>query len=179
MFDLDYDLDLEFSRSIMEFAISQPKMTRLPRNEKQPYRLNSRPQMWPSGLTLAMTLIFPWIFKVRCDLDLWAYYTHDVDQGLSWSNFQIAVSQNERVNWHWKKRVVDLPHSDRGDFRCLVSSSYFMVYESCASVNIPITSLALVNRFILLTGENISRCCHESTIPRDYSGYWLGQWERA
>ena len=50
------DLDLEFSRSNMEFAISQPKMVRLPRNEKQTYWLNSRPQMWPSGLTLAMTL---------------------------------------------------------------------------------------------------------------------------
>ena len=32
------------------------KMVRLPRNEKQTYRLISRPQMWPSGLTLAMTL---------------------------------------------------------------------------------------------------------------------------
>ena len=31
-------------------------MVRLPRNEKQIYRLISRPQMWPSGLTLAMTL---------------------------------------------------------------------------------------------------------------------------
>ena len=31
-------------------------MVRLPRNEKQRYRLNSRAQMWPSGLTLAMTL---------------------------------------------------------------------------------------------------------------------------
>ena len=50
------DLDLDFSRSNMEFAISQPKMVRLPRNEKQTYRLNSRAQMWPSGLTLAMTL---------------------------------------------------------------------------------------------------------------------------
>ena len=30
-------------------------MVRLPRNEKQTYRLNSRAQMWPSGLTLAMT----------------------------------------------------------------------------------------------------------------------------
>ena len=29
------DLDLDFSRSNMEFAISQPKMVRLPRNEKQ------------------------------------------------------------------------------------------------------------------------------------------------
>ena len=30
-------------------------IVRLPRNEKQ-YRLNSRPQTWPSGLTLSMTL---------------------------------------------------------------------------------------------------------------------------
>ena len=54
--DFRRDLDLDFSRSNMEFAISQPKMVRLPRNEKQTYRLNSRAQMWPSGLTLAMTL---------------------------------------------------------------------------------------------------------------------------
>ena len=54
--DFRRDLDLDFSRSNMEFAISQPKLVRLPRNEKQTYRLNSRPQMWPSGLTLAMTL---------------------------------------------------------------------------------------------------------------------------
>ena len=31
-------------------------MVRWPRDEKQTYRLISRPQMWPSGLTLAMTL---------------------------------------------------------------------------------------------------------------------------
>ena len=31
-------------------------MVQLPQNEKQTYRLNSRPQMWPSALTLAMTL---------------------------------------------------------------------------------------------------------------------------
>ena len=31
-------------------------MVRLPRNERQTHLLNSRPQMWPSGLTLAMTL---------------------------------------------------------------------------------------------------------------------------
>ena len=58
-FDLGHDLDLEFSRSIMEFAISLaslPKMVQLPRNEKQTHRLNPRPQMWPSGLTLAMNL---------------------------------------------------------------------------------------------------------------------------
>ena len=57
-FVLGYDLHLEFSRSNTKFAISQPKVVRLARNEKQTYWLNSRPQMWPVGLTLAMTLIF-------------------------------------------------------------------------------------------------------------------------
>ena len=57
-FDLGHDLDLEFSRWNMEFAISQPNVVRLPWNEKQTYRLNSRPQVWPMGLTLAMTLTF-------------------------------------------------------------------------------------------------------------------------
>ena len=55
-FDLGHDLDLEFSRSNMKLAISLPKMVWLPRNEKRTHRLNSRPQMWPSDLTLAMTL---------------------------------------------------------------------------------------------------------------------------
>ena len=54
--DFRLDLDLDFSRSNMGFAISQPKMVRLPRNERQTYLLNLRAQMWPSGLTLAMTL---------------------------------------------------------------------------------------------------------------------------
>ena len=54
--DFGHELDLEFLRSNMELAISLPKMVWLPRNEKQTYRLNSRPQMWPSDLTLAMTL---------------------------------------------------------------------------------------------------------------------------
>ena len=55
-FDLGHDLDLEFSSSNMELAISLPKMVQLPRNEKQTHWLNSRPQIWPSDLTLTMTL---------------------------------------------------------------------------------------------------------------------------
>ena len=55
---IGHDRDLEFSRSNMEFVISQPKVVRLPWNEKQTYQVNSRPQMWPMGLTLAMTLTF-------------------------------------------------------------------------------------------------------------------------
>ena len=57
-FDFGHDLDLEFSRSNIEFAISQPKIVRLPRNEKQTYWLNSRSQMWPMGLNLTITLTF-------------------------------------------------------------------------------------------------------------------------
>ena len=57
-FDFGHDLDLEFSRSYMEIPISLPKMAWFPRNEKQTYRLNCRPQIWPMGLTLAMTLTF-------------------------------------------------------------------------------------------------------------------------
>ena len=55
-FDLGHDLDLGFSRTNMELAISLPKMVRLPRNKKQTHRLISRLQMWPLGLTLVMTL---------------------------------------------------------------------------------------------------------------------------
>ena len=52
----DLGLDLEFSRSNIELAISWPKMVQLPWNEKQTHRLKSRPQMWPSDLTVAVTL---------------------------------------------------------------------------------------------------------------------------
>ena len=71
-FDLGHDLDLEFSRSNIECAISQPKMVRLPRNEKQTYRLNSK----ASNVTIRFDLdhnLDLWIFKVKRDLDLWAH----------------------------------------------------------------------------------------------------------
>ena len=67
------DFDLEFSRSNMEFAISQSKMVRLPRNEKQTYRLNSRPHTnVTNGFDLGHDIDL-WIFKVKCDLDLWPH----------------------------------------------------------------------------------------------------------
>ena len=89
--DLGHDLDLEFSRSKIEFPISQPKVVRLPQNEKQTYRLNSRPQMWQMGLILTITLTFEfWRSNVTLTFD----HTHDLDYGFSWSNFEIAVSQN-------------------------------------------------------------------------------------
>ena len=95
-FDLGHDLDLEFSRWNMEFPISQSKVVRLPWNDKQTYRLNSRPQMWPMGLTLTFAF---WRSNVTLNFD----HTHDLDHGFSWSNFEIAVSQNGRANWHCTK----------------------------------------------------------------------------
>ena len=88
--DLGHDLDLEFSRSNMEFAISQPKVVRLPRNEKQIYRLNSKPQMWPMGLTLTFEFS-------RSNVT----FTFDHTWPWPW----IAVSQNGRADWHWTKGV--------------------------------------------------------------------------
>ena len=62
-FDLGHDLNPEFWRSNMDFAISYDKMVRLPRNEKWKYRLNTRPQMchrfWPWSWP------WPYLFKVK------------------------------------------------------------------------------------------------------------------
>ena len=49
----------------MDFAISQPKILQLPWKEKQTYQLNPMPQMWPSHLTLAMTL------TLNCQGQIW------------------------------------------------------------------------------------------------------------
>ena len=68
-FDLGHDLDLEFSTSNMEFAISQPKVVWLPWNGKQTCRLNSN---MTNGFDLGHNLDL-WIFKVKCDLDLWPH----------------------------------------------------------------------------------------------------------
>ena len=50
----------------MEFAISHPKMVRLPQNKKQTQWLNFRPQMWPSDLHWPWP--WPWIFKVKYEI---------------------------------------------------------------------------------------------------------------
>ena len=97
-FDFGHDLDLEFSRSNMEFSISEPRDVRLSRNEKQTYRLNSRPQMWP--MTMTLTLEF-----CRSNVTLTFDHTHDLDCGFSWSNFEIAVSDNWMASWHCTKGV--------------------------------------------------------------------------
>ena len=99
-FDLGQDLDLEFSRSNREFAISQPKLVRLPRNEKQTYRLNSRAQMWPSGLTLAMTLTLNFQGQIQNLLYLsqkWSDCHETKSKHIDWT---LGLKCDHRV-WPW------------------------------------------------------------------------------
>ena len=144
-FDLGHDLDLGFSRSNIELAISQPKMVWLPRNEKQTHRLNSWSQMWASDLTLVMTLT--WIFKVKyeicyistksgpiatkwkANISIWTLgfkYDNGFDLGhdLDIWIFKVICDLDHLVT---KVKRKDLPDSDRGDFRCrrAVDSSSF------------------------------------------------------
>ena len=86
----------------MEFAIPQPKMIKLSRNDKQTYRLNS-------NVTMEFNL------------------GHGLDHGFTMTNFVIAVSQK----WEGQSalesaihdllvtnvRCEDLLDSDRGNFR--------------------------------------------------------------
>ena len=70
--------------------------------QRQTYQLNSRPQMWPMGLNLTITLTFEfWKSNMTLNFD----HTDDLDHGFSWSNFEIVVSQNGRADWHCTKEV--------------------------------------------------------------------------
>ena len=62
-------------------------MVRLPRNEKHTYRLTSRPQMWPSGLTLAMTLTLDYQGQIWN----WLYLCE------KWSDCH--ETKSEHINW--------------------------------------------------------------------------------
>ena len=134
-FDFGHDLDLEFWRSNMEFAMSLPKIVWLSRNEKQTYRLNFRPQMWPSDLTLAMTLTLTFQGQIWNFLYLNQKWS-DCHETIS--NISIQLQASNVTNGFdlgrnldiWivkvkcdldhlvtKVRCKDLPDSDRGDFR--------------------------------------------------------------
>ena len=71
-FDFGHDLDLEFSRSNIEFAISQTKMVRLPQNEKANISIELQASNVTNGFELYHNLDL-WILKVKCDLDLWPH----------------------------------------------------------------------------------------------------------
>ena len=75
-------------------------MVRLPRNEKQTYRLISRPQMWPSGLTLAMTLtlnfqgqIWNWLYLCK----KWSDCHETKSEHIDWT---LGIKCDHQI-WPW------------------------------------------------------------------------------
>ena len=75
-------------------------MVRLPRNEKQTYRLNSRAHMWPSGLTLAMTLALNFqgqIYKMLYLSQKWSDCHETKSKHIDWT---LGLKCDHRV-WHW------------------------------------------------------------------------------
>ena len=94
-FDLGHDLDLEFSRSNIEFAISQPKMVRLPWNKKQTYRMNSRIQIRPLVLTLAMTSGIAWL----CAFSLLAH--SNSKRHIKLSSFLFLAATKQLYKWYF------------------------------------------------------------------------------
>ena len=84
----------------MEIAISQPKTVRLPWNEKQIYRLNSRAQMWPSGLTLAMTLTLNFQGQIYNLLYLSQKWCDCHETKIKHINWTLGLKCDHRV-WPW------------------------------------------------------------------------------
>ena len=75
-------------------------MVRLPRNKKQTYRLNSRAQMWPSGLTLAMTLTLNFQGEIQNLLYLshkWSDCHETKSKHIDWT---LGLKCDHRV-WLW------------------------------------------------------------------------------
>ena len=136
---------------IVELAIPQPKMVRLPRNEKQTNLLNSRLQMWPSGVTLAMTLTLNFQGQIWNWLHLSQKWCDSHETKSKHIDCNLGLKCDHQIwpwSWPWpfivkvicdldhlvtKVRCKDLPDSDRGDFRCrhaIDSSSYSLYWTS-------------------------------------------------
>ena len=92
-FDLGHDFDYEFSRSNMEFAIFQPKVVRLPRKANISIELQASNGI--NGFHFVHDLTFEFS---RSNVTLTFVHTQGVDQGFSWTNFEISVSQNGRAD---------------------------------------------------------------------------------
>ena len=143
--DFCRDLTLNFQGQIWNFAVSRPKMVRLPRNKsihidwtlslkrdhriwpwpcifkvkygihyisakngpiaiKQTYRLNSKPQMWPLDLTLAMTLTLNFqgqIWNLLYLVQKWSDYHETKSKHIDWT---LCLKCDHRIwplPWPW------------------------------------------------------------------------------
>ena len=92
----------------------------------------------------------------------WPLTTHDLDHGFSWSNFEIAVSQNGRAGWYCTKGVA-VGHSwpwpwRFGDMTIWWPRSGVWIYQIVTGVTsvvgVPSTHIVMkwTTRFIRFTG---------------------------
>ena len=79
-------------------------MVRLPWNEEQTYRLNSRAQMWPLGMTLAMTLTLNFqgqIYNLLYLSQKWSDFHETKSKHINWT---LGLKCNHQVRpgpWPW------------------------------------------------------------------------------
>ena len=91
-FDLGHDLDLWIFK--VKYGICYISAKNGPFATER--KANISIELQASNVTIRFDLghdLDLWIFKVKCDLELWPN-RHGIGQGFSWSNFEIAVSQN-------------------------------------------------------------------------------------
>ena len=90
-------------------------------------------------------------------------HTHVLDQGLSWSNFEIAVSQNGRADWHWAKGwgsfmtmtvIIWWPRSGVRIQKILTGVT--------SDVGVPSTHLIIIISIIISISISISSTCSSS-----------------
>ena len=145
------------------FGISQPKLVRLPRNKKQIYRLNFRLQMWPSGLTLAMTStlnlqgqIWPWPLTTHIALTM--------DSCISWKTWNCC--QCFAYSWHHKYILIDMT------LRCVVTYGGLLMKNSFRRPCFP-PSKQLRNSWMQRLGHFKGKLsCQSPTATRDHLKCW-------
>ena len=172
-------------------------MVWLPRNKKQTYQLNARPQMGSSGLTLAMT------FSLNFQGQLWnllylsqkwsdcheAESKHiDQNLGFKWDHrvwfwpwpwsliLKVKyIDWTQMWPWPWKVRCEDLTNSDRGDFRCrhAVNLSSFSLWPS-SSKNTSVRPS--VHPSVCMSVTPFSLCSHYRIIDIFRSDYPWQKW---
>ena len=132
-------------------------MVRLPRNEKRTHRLNSRPQMWPSDLTLTLNFqgqIWNLLYlnqkwsdchETKANISIWTLdlkfdngfdLGHDLDIWI----FKVICDLDHLVT---KVRCKHLPDSDQGDFSCrrAVDSSSSLSMMGWKLINVSVTKM--------------------------------------
>ena len=122
-----FHIDLWLINVWIKINFAKLNMVRLPQNKKQTHWLNSKPQIGPSELTLAMTLTLNFQVQIWNLLYL-SQRWFDCHKMKSMHKEWTEALNDHQVwtwPWPWKVRCKDLSDNDQGDFRyrCAVDSS--------------------------------------------------------